>query len=54
MTQILKDARRCNPRLKGKAMKKARVIRDEAYPKMHRVRWPGGELSDLGEPVAGQ
>ena len=28
-------------------MKKAKVIPDETHPKMHRVRWPGGELSDM-------
>lgn len=26
---------------------KARVIPDEAYPEMHRVRWPDGTLSDM-------
>ena len=26
---------------------KARIIPDETYPEMHRVRWPDGTLSDL-------
>jgi len=26
---------------------KARVAHDKAYPDMHRVRWPDGQLSDL-------
>ena len=26
---------------------KARVIPDEAYHEMHRVRWPDGTLSDM-------
>ena len=28
-------------------MQKARVISDETYPEMHRVRWPDGNLSDM-------
>jgi hypothetical protein len=26
---------------------KARVISDEIYPSMYRVRWPDGNLSDM-------
>jgi hypothetical protein len=29
------------------SMQKARIIRDEAYPGMCRVRWPDGKLSDM-------
>jgi hypothetical protein len=25
----------------------ARIISDETYPDMHRVRWPDGKLSDM-------
>jgi hypothetical protein len=28
-------------------MKTARIVSDKAYPDMHRVRWPDGQLSDM-------
>jgi hypothetical protein len=28
-------------------MKRARIVTDETYPEMHRVRWPDGQLSDM-------
>ena len=30
-----------------KSAAKARIVPDETYPEMHRVRWPDGELSDM-------
>jgi hypothetical protein len=30
-----------------KSAAKARIIPDETYPAMHRVRWPDGNLSDM-------